>query len=259
MAEFEMQVRIARAEDLASLVTLRCALWPDLDSQEHEERLRRRFESGARFATMVLVNTDGQLCGFVELMRDLGMLGEPSRVSLQAVFVAPPVRRRAGATQLLEAAQRWAQGRGASSLYCDLPFGDEQARENLRFLGFAESEGWIRATRVVSAPLEVKAPRAAEQSSDGAVSAQQADEPLMLLTHKTRGPLALTVNVVLFIAAVVAFANTNIYSNDLLRGMVLPLLDVMFVFYFLFLFVALRYRKRADSSARADQLFRADD
>ena len=69
----------------------------------------------------------------------------------------------------------------------------------------------------------------------------------------------LIVNIVLFIAAVVSFANTNIYTNDMVRGMLLPLLDVVFVLYFLFLWAAVRYRKRTDSNARVDQLFRVDE
>jgi hypothetical protein len=43
------------------------------------------------------------------------------------------------------------------------------------------------------------------------------------------------------------------------RGMLLPLLDVALLLYFMLLFVTMRYRKRADSSARADQLFRIDE
>ena len=44
-----------------------------------------------------------------------------------------------------------------------------------------------------------------------------------------------------------------------MRGGLLVLLDVAFVIYFMFLFVMLRYRKRADSTARAAELFRRDD
>jgi hypothetical protein len=37
------------------------------------------------------------------------------------------------------------------------------------------------------------------------------------------------------------------------------LLDVAFVLYFLFLWMAARYRKRTDSNARAELLFRVDE
>jgi hypothetical protein len=68
----------------------------------------------------------------------------------------------------------------------------------------------------------------------------------------------LVVNVLLFAAAVASFAFTDIYARDMFRGVLLPLLDVGFVLYFLILFIVLRYRKRADSTARAERLFRGD-
>ena len=254
-----MKVRIAHPDDLTTLVILRCALWPHLDISTHEQHLRRRLESGARYATMVLMNTDGQLCGFVELMRELGLPGESHRVLLQAVFVTPAMRRCGGATELIEAAQRWAHGRGATSFYCDLPFDDEQAIDMLRLLGFAENERWIRTSRPIKAPLEVSPARAPAYTADESALLQQAAETPLVVSAKARSPLALLVNIALFVAAVAAFANTDIYSKDLFRGMLLPLLDVVFVLYFLFLFVAFRYRKRTDSNARADRLFRVDD
>jgi aminoglycoside 6'-N-acetyltransferase I len=259
MIEAGMRARIANTDDLATLVTLRFALWPHLDISAHEQLLRRRFENGARFATMVLLDTAGQLSGFVELMRDPGLPGEAGGVSLQAVFVTPSMRRRGGATELLAAAQRWAHGRGATSLYCDLSLDDEQARDTLRFLGFAEDQRWVRASRPISAPPEVTAPDEPVQAVAEAAEAPQADEPVVVQYEKVRSPLALIVNIVIFAAAVAAFAFTNIYSNDPIRGMLLPLLDVVFVLYFLFLWMAARYRKRTDSNARADLLFRVDE
>ena len=270
-----MKVRMVRFDDLTDLVTLRRAFWPHLDVSDHQRILRRRFESSARFATLVLVNSDEQLCGFVELMRDPDLPGEPNRVLLQAVFVAPAMRRCGGATQLLEAAQRWAHGRGATSLYCDVPLDDGQARDMLRFLGFIDVRHWMRATRPVAEAPEGAIPRAPEQTLNGSAvskmaaqqisqpmmqsTSQQIDEHALVMSEKSRSPLALITNIVLFITALVAFANTNIYSSDLLRGMLLPLLDVLLVLYFLFLFMFVRYRKRADSSARLGRLFGVDD
>jgi hypothetical protein len=51
------------------------------------------------------------LCGFVELMREMGLPGESQNVSVQALSVAPPSRRCGGASALLGATQRWAHGR----------------------------------------------------------------------------------------------------------------------------------------------------
>jgi len=73
-----------------------------------------------------------------------------------------------------------------------------------------------------------------------------------------RRPWFAVLNVVLLGAAVVSFMFTDIYSGEVLRGVVLPLLDAAFVLYFILLLLMLRYRNRTDSSARADQLFRND-
>jgi hypothetical protein len=43
-----MKVRIARADDLTTLVTLRCAMWPQISSLEHEQVVRRRFDSAVQ-------------------------------------------------------------------------------------------------------------------------------------------------------------------------------------------------------------------
>lgn len=266
-----MKVRFARAADLPALVTLRCAMWPHVSSIEHEQLLRKRFDHATRFATMVLVSDDRLLCGFVEVMRDMGLPGESPKLSLQALFVSPPMRRCGGATALLGAAQRWAHAHGACSLSCDLPLADNEARDNLRSLGFSANEQWVRMTLRVSAPLEVAPPGALDQPAAD-LRPQQGDArsviqaasrdlsvPLLVVSEKAPRRLALIVNIILFVVAVVAFANTNIYAKDMLRGMLLPLLGVALVLYFLLVFVTIRYRKRADSNARVERFFRSED
>jgi GNAT superfamily N-acetyltransferase len=266
-----MKVRIARTDDLSELVTLRCSMWPHTTSIEHQQILLRRFASAARFATMVLVNDERLLCGFVEVMRDMGLPGESNSVSLQALFVSPPMRRGGGATALLGAAQRWAHARGAIRMSCDLSLDEHEAREKLLLLGFVEKQQWVRSTLAIKAPLEIPLRGGSEPLLGGlpgvpqdAPSVNQAfsgdtSEPLVVVVEKVRSPFYLVVNIFLFVVALAALANTNIYAKDMFRGMLLPLLDVALLLYFLLLFVTMRYRKRADPSARADQLFRIDE
>lgn len=156
-----MNVRIARSEDLPRLLTLRCALWPSIDLQHHELLLQRRADNSARCATMVLENDDKKTCGFIEVTREIAFAVEATRVQLDAVFVTPPMRRKGGARHLLDAAHRWAHGRGATKLFCDLPLEDEQAWQMLQLLGFDQSERRVRATLAVNAPMKVDVPRAA--------------------------------------------------------------------------------------------------
>jgi aminoglycoside 6'-N-acetyltransferase I len=257
-----MKVRIARLDDLPRLLTLRCALWPSVELQHHESMLHRRANNEARCATLILENDDKEICGFAEVTREMPLAVEATRVQLDAMFVTPPMRRKGGARQLLDAAQRWAHGRGATRLVCDLPLEDEQAWDMLQLLGFDESERRVRATLAVIVPMEVETPRAAGalQGAGGEAPASNLastldDEIEYVQMEKVRSPIVLIVNIVLVVCAVFSFANTNIFSNDMLSGMLLPLLDIAFVLYFAFLFVAMRYRKRTDSRARADQLF----
>jgi aminoglycoside 6'-N-acetyltransferase I len=256
-----MKVRIARPDDLSYLLTLRCALWPDIELRHHESMLHRRADNAARCITIILESGDREVCGFAEATREMALGGEAARVQLDAVFVTPPMRGKGGARQLLDAVQRWAHGRGASDLFCDLPLEDEQALAMLQRLGFADGERRVRTTLAINVPMEVESPRAAEvlggadEASEAVLASASGDEFELVQMQKVRSPVALIVNVVLFVCAVLSFANTNIYSKNMVSGMLLPLLDVAFVLYFSLLFIAMRYRKRADSTARADQLF----
>jgi hypothetical protein len=71
-------------------------------------------------------------------------------------------------------------------------------------------------------------------------------------------PVAMLVHLLLFAATLASFAYTDIYARDMLHGVLLPLLDVLFVLYFMGVVLTWRYRRRADSSRRAERLFRDD-
>jgi aminoglycoside 6'-N-acetyltransferase I len=247
-----VKVRPARREDREPLLGLRCALWPDRDLARHEREMRQRADAPARHETLLLEDADGRISGFAELTREHGAPGAEVRVSLEALFVAPTRRRQGGARMLLEAAERWAHSRGASALGCDVSATEHLALEALSWLGFGQPEHRVTLTRQVNVPLEVARPAPGEARA-GAASL----EPVLVM-EPARGSTMLVVNVLLFAAAVASFAFTDIYARDMFRGVLLPLLDVGFVLYFLILFIVLRYRKRADSTARAERLFRGD-
>jgi hypothetical protein len=170
------------------------------------------------------------------------------------LIVTPGMPRRGGANALLESVNRWAHSRGAVDLSSQLPLDDEHVRAASRWLGFAEGEEWVATSRQVNVPLEITS----QPAQDLSATSQVAFEP-QLSVEKVRSPLPLIINGILILIALVCFANTDIYSRDVWRGVLLPLLDGIFVVYFLFLFMAMRFRKRTDSSTRADQLFRIDD
>lgn len=244
-----MKVRGARTDDAEVLLRMRCALWPDMPLERQRTAIRLRGESSARHETFLVEDDGGDVCGFLELSRDPGVPGEAPRVVVDGVFVIPPARGQGMARQLVQGAEQWAHRRGAATLICDLdPTSSDQA-EAMGRLGFGSAEHRVRLHRNVSAPMDITRETAGPRRPVAAV------EPILVM-EPDRGRGFLYVNVVLFLVAVVSFASTDIYSKDMLPGVVLPLLDVGFVIYFLFLFIMQRYRKRADSNDRAERLFR---
>lgn len=246
-----MRVRKALPADRQALLALRCALWPQRELLRHEDEVRRRAQSGARHETLLIEDADGHAFGFVELTRELTEPGQPGRVVLQGLYVSPQLRRRGAARRLLAAAERWAHGRGAAHLVCELHAEDARSREALAWLGFGEPEHRMRMSRAVNAPLEVTRVPAAITPSAAAARPEPARRAIGSL-------LVVLVHVLLFAAALTSFANTDIFARDTVRGVLLPLLDVLFVLYFIAAGLIWRYRRRANSSARAERLFRSE-
>lgn len=246
-----MKVRAADSRDAQALLALRCALWPEREVHDLEQEVRRRAESRTRHETLVVEDETGAMCGFAELTLTSVEPGQPTTVTLQAVFVAPPARRRGAAARLMLAVERWAHGRGARLLVCEVDADSKHQHDALVWLGFANPERRLRLHRPLSPPMDM----VRETSLSGA---EPADEQPVLIVERERSPWFVMLNVVLLGAAVASFMFTDIYSRDVLRGVVLPLLDAAFVLYFISLFLMLRYRNRTDSSARTDRLFRND-
>lgn len=246
-----LQVRAAQPADRDALLALRCALWPQHEPLHHEREIRRRAQAAARHATLLVTDDAGRACGFVELTRKASDAGAPGRVLLDGVFVAPPARRRGAARRLLAAAEHWAHGRGAALLVCELDAADTASREALAWLGFGDPEQRVRVVRRVSAPLQVSRPAAVPGPAAGLAPAARS-------ARSGAHPVAMLVHLLLFAAALASFAYTDIYARDMLHGVLLPLLDVLFVLYFMGVVLTWRYRRRADSSRRAERLFRDD-
>jgi aminoglycoside 6'-N-acetyltransferase I len=248
-----MKVRGVRADDVEILLRLRCALWPDIVLDRQQMAIRLRGQSSARYETFLVEDDGGTVCGFLELSWDPGVPGESPRAVVDGVFVVPPARRQGLARQLIQGAERWAHRRGAVTLSCELDPSSADHAQAMSWLGFGSAAHRVRMHRNVSAPLDMERDGAPAPAAASRLSATP--EPVLVM-EPVRGRGFLYFNLILFAVAVVSFLNTNIYSKDMLPGVLLPLLDAVFVIYFLFLFMMRRYSKRADSNARADQLFR---
>lgn len=245
-----MKVRAARGGDQEALLGMRCALWPERDPQEHRRAIGARVDSPLQHGVLVLEDEQQRACGFVEVSREPG---PPATVRVEGLFVVPASRGRGGARALVDAAERWAHGRGAGVLTFDLEV-DSAAVAVAERLGFAGVRRTVHLERAVRAPLEVARPPEREPVAPVSLAG-----PVPGASPAPRRLAFLVTNLVLLAAAVASFLATDVFSRDPVRGGLLVLLDVAFVIYFMFLFVMLRYRKRADSTARAAELFRRED
>jgi hypothetical protein len=60
---------------------------------------------------------------------------------------------------------------------------------------------------------------------------------------------------VIILLGVVAIYFTNIFSSNIFFGVLLPIVDVLFVIYLLMLFIGMRYRRKTDSGERQLNLY----
>jgi len=255
-----LKVRAARSDDRDGVLGLRCALWPDRDPQEHRRAIDVRIDSPLQHGLLVLEDARARLSGFVEVSREPATPGRSAGARVQGLFVAPGARGNGGARLLVDAAGRWAHGRGAATLAFEIDV-DSDAAAVVERLGFATVRRTVRLERRVSAPLEITAPGPRTPALVAPASAATV-APVYLppaAPAPSRRLPVLVANLLLLAAAVASFLATDIFSRDPVRGLLLPLLDVGFVIYFMVLFAMMRYRKRADSSARAAELFRHED
>jgi len=61
----------------------------------------------------------------------------------------------------------------------------------------------------------------------------------------------------IIVLGVLAFYFTDVFSGDVFVGVVLPIVDVVFVIYLLMLFVGMKYRRRMDTGDRQLELYQA--
>ena len=128
--------------DVAALMRMRFALWPEGTAQEHERELVAILEGAwsAIFPYGVLVADDaGTLTGFAEVtLRSRADGCDPIRPAgyLEGWFVEPSSRRRGVGTALMRAAEDWARAQGAAEMASDTWLDNEVSQRAHERLGF---------------------------------------------------------------------------------------------------------------------------
>ena len=256
-----MEVRAINVPDKPAWLALRRRLLPALSDKDHERDWTQMMEQRGQRMTLVCVgDKGGALRGMLEVSRQPGMdrLDSGPIARVDTLYVEPGERREEAAERLAEAAARWAQARGCRSLVSDISL-DNQWEQKLHLdLGFEEVARKVVYRRTLSSAPAVDAVTASELHVARASSGST--------LHLERSPKTDAgddgpgwwpgpARAAVIAVGIVCFYFTDIFSGNVFYGVVLPIVDLVFVIYLMFLFVGMKYRRRTGAGERQIELF----
>ena len=197
------------------------------------------------------------------------------------LFVAPEFRNLGVARALVVAATRWCAA--ANCMYLSLSYGAGQHTELGEIvgkLGFGTGHHRVHYNLLVPAENYTGSPSSslapdhpssvaeAGAAGSGLSTVAQGGMHVPARARSRRAPRARAIggaeatpptlrwgmHAVLILLGLLALAFTNIYSDDLLRGAILPIVDVVFVVYLVGLFLVWRYRRNVATSNIEDRV-----
>lgn len=137
-----MNIRLREAGDDREWCRMRCALWPEGSSAEHERGMQQWLATPDT-AVFVAVRPGGRgLAGFAEVgTRPYADGCETSPVAyLEGWYVDPDARRSGVGAALIQAAEAWARACGLEEFASDALLDNELSHRAHKALGFAEVE-----------------------------------------------------------------------------------------------------------------------
>ena len=128
---------LKREAERAAYQRLRLALWPDCSDADNDSWFARDDAE-----TFVAVRPDGSLCGFVEVgSRPYAEDCETSPVGyIEGWYVEPDARKTGVGRGLLQAAERWARGKGYTEMASDALLENTVSHAAHRRCGYEETE-----------------------------------------------------------------------------------------------------------------------
>lgn len=247
-----MKIRAASLADKATYLDCARRLRPTVSDQELAGDWQRIVEKRGQHAALLCVD-DETILGIIEVSRRplVPGFGAGPVAYVDGLWVEPGEARDQAAARLLAAAESWAHTRGCKQMVADAGVDEQWEQELRRQLGFEEIarrvlyrkpiERGTVAVAVTEAPDE--APPAPAPSEPAKPS------PRPATTAPRRGPGL--VHLVLFSLGILAFAFTDIWNGNGFTGVVLPLVDILFVVYVIGFILSVKYRRRIDTSERA--------
>lgn len=257
-----MEIRAITLKDKPAWLTLRKRLLPAMSDRQHDRDWNQMMEQRGQRMTLVSIGDDGALLGMLEVSRQPGTRPFDSGAVgyVHTFYVEPGEQREEAARRLAEAAARWAQTRGCRSLAADTSL-DNQWEQKLHLdLGFEEVARKVVYRKVLSAAADadtlsgsdLQMPRPATMTNPPPQQTPQvevSDEAPFWWPGPARA-------LIIFLG-VLSLYYTDVFSNDILLGVVLPIVDVVFLIYLMVLFVSMKYRRRTDAGERHMELFQA--
>ena len=258
-----MKIRAATMTDKPVWLALRRRLRPTLGDQQHERDWQQMIGERARRATLLCVDAQGGLLGMIEVSQrgpDEGFGAGPV-AWVDAIHVEQGEEHDATARRLADAAAGWARARGCRVLASDTSLDNQWAQKLHRDLGFEEVARKVVYRKALAATGAAPEPAPAPPGPRPVPVSEVADvaeEGLELVTGSGGpgwwpGP----VRAVIIVLGILSFYFTDVFSGDVFVGVVLPIVDVLFVIYLLLLFVGMKYRRRMDAGERSLEPYRA--
>lgn len=250
-----MQIRAANIADKPAWLALRRRLRPAASDQQHERDWAQMMEQRGQHMTLLCVDEKGGLLGMIEVSRRAHTdgLGTGPIAYVDAFHVELGEEREATAQRLAEAAAGWAQARGCRVLASDTSL-DNQWEQKLHLdLGFEEVARKVVYRRLLAVPAAAT-PAVPDQRPQPVTEAPAG--PLAQSTDHDPGWWPGPVRAAIIVLGILAFYFTDVFSGNIFVGVVLPIVDVLFVIYLLMLFVSMKYRRRTGAGERQLDLYR---
>lgn len=253
-----MKIRAANITDKPAWLAVRRRQRPALSDQQHERDWVQMMEQRSQRTTLLCVDEQGASLGMIEVSRRArsDLLDSGPVAHVDTLHVEPGEDRVETAQRLADAAAGWAQALGCRVLASDTTL-DNQWEQKLHLeLGFEEAARKVVYRRVLAAPATVSplapatlapAHSPVADARTGRMDVQAGDDAPGWWPRPARA--------VIIVLGILSLYFTNVFSGDMFVGVVLPIVDVLFVIYLLMLFVGMKYRRKTGTGERHLEMY----
>ena len=251
-SEAHIVLRPPTHSDWQSWLALRRTALPQSTDDEHFGAMRRALHDPNRHLCLIAGKANDSPVAVMQCHLD-----GTQTAHVDVLYVAPQARGQGIAGALIERMDERLRAMEIRSLVLDVTAEDLDAQNYAARLGFESPTRIMRYQHSVllAEDLNHRDSEHVEltlgaQALVTDVSIDATPEPV--IARRT------IVNVVLGVLAAISVVNTDIFSTQLVPGVLLPLVDLLLLVYFIGVGLSWRYAKRSDSRERMGDLFTSD-